>query len=380
MEHKTVVEVMKEIRVQYDEVELPSWGPDTCNIYFEENQYKGKGYNMPLITLKTKPCKWLLNGGGCTSCNYNFVSALYHQVTSENLINQAKNALEKVPPSRYPFVTLTSAGSFMSQYEIDDETRFKILRMFSEAGVEHLNFESRAEFLVDPKRLAKLHDAFSGTLSVGIGLESSNDFVRRFCINKGLALQTFLKGIEALKESDISFDVYVLVGKPFLSPHEDIEDAVTTINFAFDHGAEWVILMVANLQPYTLSYWMHQHKLYQLPKLWSPLAVLEALSEEKRKKVLLKGIDRALPTPKRFASNCEKCTQRVVDAHIQWNLTGDYEVLSRINNGCGCKEEWLNSLDDGFQMQERVEKYYDFISSEILNNTTEEILDERCVR
>lgn len=313
---------------------------------------------MPLVTLKTRPCHWFLHGGGCTTCGYNLVSDLKQEITPEHLITQTNYFVKLLPSATFPFITLTSCGSFMDAREIDDKTRLEIFKILDNKGYTHINFESRPDFLRNTKRLQNLHKAFHGGISVGIGLESSNDYIRKYCVNKGYTTRVFKEATQSLKESEITYDAYVLCGKPFLSPKEDIEDAVETIKFAFDNGCQWVILMTANLQRHTLVYFMHKHGLYSLPKLWTTLEIMKRLPSNIRKNVILKGIDKALPHPLKFASNCEYCTASIVDAHIQWNLTQDYSFIEEVLDSCECKKEWEQNLDDDMEMKERVEKYY----------------------
>ncbi len=207
---------MKKIRNgMYENIIFPIDDANKCNIYFEENRYLGKPYNMPLITLRTRPCHWLTASGGCTTCGYNLVASLKNEISPDNLINQLNWALEQIDSITYPFITLTSAGSFMDKVEIDDYLRLKMLDILSQRGFKHLNFESRPEFLINSERLSKLHNHFSGSISVGIGLESSDDFIRQSCLNKGYSLKVFLKAIDTLKKNNISFDTYVLLGLNF---------------------------------------------------------------------------------------------------------------------------------------------------------------------
>ncbi|MGD2248128.1 MAG: hypothetical protein PVF58_06950 [Candidatus Methanofastidiosia archaeon] len=336
----------------------PKWDPNTCNVYFEENTWRNHGYLMPLAVMKTRPCHWFLHGGGCSTCGYNLAAALNCDVTKEQLLNQVHHLTKILPPSAFPFITLTSAGSFMDSREIADEIRLEILRILDDKEYCHLNFESRPDVLQKRERLQNLHEAFNGSISVGMGLESSSDYIRKFSINKGYTTRTFIKATKSLKENDISYDAYVLCGKPFLSPKEDIEDAVKSIKFAFDKGCRWVILMTTNLQPHTLTYFMKKHGLYSLPKLWTPLEILRRLPGTLRKNVMLKGIDKAVPHPIKFATNCKYCTSGIVNAQRQWNLTQDYSFIENVLDSCECKKEWEQNLDDGMETKERVEKYY----------------------
>ena len=177
-------------------------------------------------------------------------------------------------------------------------------------------------------------------------------------MNKGYTTKVFVEATHSLKKSDISYDAYVLCGKPFLSPREDIEDSIKSIKFAFEKGCYWVILMTANLQPHTLVYFMQQQGLYSLPKLWTPLEIMRRLPSALRKRVILKGIDKAVPYPLKFASNCKDCTSSIVNAHRQWNLTLDFSFIEDVIDSCECKQEWEKNLDDGMEMEERVERFY----------------------
>lgn len=317
------------------------------NIYYEEIIYKGETYDIPLIILKSRPCDWFLVGGGCSMCGYQLASA-GKEVTGKELLEQFYRGLESLrSPENYPFILISSSGSFFDPKEIGDDTRLEILRSLAQRGVNKISCESRPEYLVDRKRLEAAKQAFKGEISVGIGLESSDDFIRRFCVNKGYKTRMYFKAVEAVREVGISHYDYVLLGKPFLSPREDIEDAVETIKFAFDHDATMAALMVTNLQPHTLTYELSRRGLYDLPKLWAPLRVIELLPESKRSLVAIKGVDKAAPMPLAFARNCDKCTAKVLDAIVKWNYTRDYKFLETVQGCCDCKDEWLNMIQAG---------------------------------
>ena len=343
--------------------------PNTCNIYFEENRYLDKPYDMPLITLVTTPCRWLTATGGCTTCGYNLVSSLNEDISQQNLINQLNWTLEQIDAAKYPFITLTSAGSFMDKREIADDVRLKMLDILSDNGFKHLNFECRPEYLTNPERLLKLHEHFTGSISVGIGLESSNDFIRQCCLNKGYKLGIFLKALDALEKTDISVDSYVMLGKPFLNRRENIEDAVNTINFAFNQGAEWAILMVANIQPYTLTNWLWRRGLYQLPSLWDAIEVIHRLPDDRKSMVLIKGVDKALPTPLIFSTTCPNCNEKVIDAIRKWNLTGDYNLLKECREFCTCWKEINDDFFKGTTLMKRYSMICEQINNELLAGT-----------
>ncbi len=181
---------------------------------------------------------------------------------------------------------------------------------------------------------------------VGIGLETARDDWRALCMNKGCKTSIYLEVIGSLRELDISYSNHVLLGMPFLTPKEAIEDAVATIRFSFAVGAEQVILMVANLQSNTLTNWLWKRRLYDLPKLWAPLQVLAMLEPDERSRIVIKGIDKMIPEPLAYAKNCPKCTAEVCRLIERWNETRDYGVIQKALTFCDCRKAWLREMEE----------------------------------
>ena len=158
-------------------------------IYFEETRMSNNKtiVLMPLVALKSNPCSWLKNCGGCTMCGYQLAASLNKKPTEKNIINQTKFAIKRCPSDSYPLITFNSAGSLLDSNEVSDKLRLKILKILKYAGYKEFNFECRPEFLLNEERVRELKKFFD-IVSVGIGLESSDDFIRKELINKGTQL------------------------------------------------------------------------------------------------------------------------------------------------------------------------------------------------
>ncbi len=92
-------------------------------IYWEEANYKGSSIMVPLVILRTKPCKTFVLGG-CTMCNFMLEAAhVKTDVTRSNLLEQVNIALSSLGDiSKLPYILFTTAGSFLSNFELDPET------------------------------------------------------------------------------------------------------------------------------------------------------------------------------------------------------------------------------------------------------------------
>lgn len=333
-------EVMKIIRKDMKEIPEDINKPD---IYFEESRSANNSpVLMPLVILKTHPCFWLKNAGGCTTCGYQLVACLDRNPTEESIIKQLEYTIEHVPAKYYPLITFNSAGSFLDPNEINDKLRDKLLKMLKQAGYKEFNFECRPEFLLNEERLKQLKKYFD-IVSVGIGLESSDDLIRNECMHKGTQLSTYLMALEMCKKHGIDADVYVQLGKPFLTAREDIEDAVKTITFALEKGFTRAFLMLCNIQPFTLTNYLWEKGKYSPPMLWAGVEVLKRLPPKFRHQVYVEGFRRAVPMPKNFSRNCDKCNALVADRLSHWNLTGDWNHIEAMPK-CECFYQFEKEL------------------------------------
>jgi len=357
-----IAQTMKTIRQEYTETVLPKWNPREGCIYFEEAWIGHKQpYILPLVILKTHTCRWLQKSGGCAMCNYQFISAFENRINDEDILSQARWALDRLSPiERYPYLHLTSSGSFLDPLEISDQVLTQTLSMLDSAGIETFSTESRPEFLLNIHRLDLIKRSFSRQVTFGIGLESASDHVRNYCLNKGFDTDSFLEAINTVKAYGMSFHSYILLGKPFLSPREDIEDVLRAIRLTLENGGI-ALVMVANLQPHTLIHWLWQRGKYELPKLWAPLKILELLEPDERERVWIKGLDKGVPTADMYARNCENCTTVIHNALVGWNMTADFSLIEQVRDVCDCRQEWEGHLNDKIDttVDQRLAQFYE---------------------
>lgn len=345
-----------------------------AGLYFEEvrlhsleDPIQGP-YVMPLVTLTTRPCKWSL-GGGCGMCGYH-LGAATQDVSEENLVNQTKNIIKRLSPKIYPSLVFTSNGSFLDNDEVPDSIRPTLLQALCTAGFRFLISETRPEHITT-ERLNQMVEAFCPEtantnttrhrISLSMGLESANDFILRYCINKGACKNDYQNAFSLLSDQRFYFDCYVLLGKPFLTAGEDIDDAIETIRFAVDNGAEYVFVMVVNLTKQSLVSHLHAKGRYQLPSLWRAVTLLESLPDKYRRAVLVKGISHAPVSPLCYAKTCTTCTGAVQSGINFWNMTGDIGHLRSLPQ-CSCKEaynrEELSLEEAPLPLPQRIQSEY----------------------
>jgi len=359
----------------------PTWNPRTPVIYFEETCFGGDPFQVPMVILRTQPCRWF-TAGGCVMCNYELIEANDQEVTGDDLLAQVDYAIEKLGPlSRYQYLFITSGGSFLDSHEVPDYVRIEILKRLRQAGLKRISFESEAKYCLDNERLAPISEFFPGSASVGIGLESADSLIRNVVVNKGLSQAVFERATNTLRRAGIDFYVYVLLGKPFLTIAEDEADCVETIIAGRQAGAFMTVVEMINIQPFTLTGWLWERNRYTPPPLWSGLRVIRDTPEEYRRGVSIKGLepDDGVPPPLESSQSCPLCSDSLRNAIRAWNLHRELTSIEETWGACSCFTTYETSRSRVIEVaiEERVSNELHRVADEL--GITEDTLPSRAL-
>ncbi|MBU8598440.1 hypothetical protein CHH78_20080 [Shouchella clausii] len=364
-------DIMKELHKPHFSRPKEQWDPNIPIIYFEETHTDGKEYDVPLVILRTNPCKWFVEGG-CVMCNYELLASHTKKITEQSILNQVDYAIAELAPlHELKYLVITSGGSFMDDYEVPHNVRIQIAEKLNKAGLKSLSFESEAKFLLHENKLKEFKGAFKGQISVGIGLESKNDFIRNIMLNKSLTRSLFERTAKKLSNLNYKYYSYVLYGKPFLTELEDIEDTVSTIMYSYRHGVSMSVIEVVNIQPYTLTHYLWERGDYKTASLWGPIEVLRRLPLEIARGISIKNIeaDDIEEKPLDFAKTCSKCNDIIIRRIREWNYTRNINIINELLNfPCNCYIEWKKtelSKRSTLTIEERTSKVYFKIMNEL---------------
>jgi len=171
-------------------------------------------------------------------------------------------------------------------------------------------------------------------LEVAIGLESANDYVLEYCINKGFKYKDFLDASEILSSLDIKIKAYVFLKPLFLTEYESIIDAVNTCE-KIEGIVDSVSINPMAIHKKTLAEYFWQKGEYKLPWIWSLLYVLNEVSD-----LDFYVISHPVALGKRRGiHNCGKCDRDI------GKLIAEYSLKNRkIDYYHECKEEWEKIL------------------------------------
>lgn len=311
-------------------------------LYFEEAHLDDVPYSMPFIILPTRPCSWLRKSGGCFECGYSNLSNKDNEDEQIlNLFDECLKLLENVP---HKMVAVGTSGSFLDAQELSKDTQDDILKKVSSLpDIKIIGIESRPEYVTCDRVMEICEIVYPKKITLGMGLESSNDLIREFCINKGLKTKTFLKALNIITQhNNISALAYVLLGKPFLSKAIDIMDTVNTINFCSNIGFDKIILMATSLRQNTLTKLLYEIGEYTPPSPRMTIEVLKRLESNVRSKVII--ANPRLPKPI-SANRCSVCSELIEQLITMYKYTSNYNYLTladKVNFNCQCIKDYEN--------------------------------------
>jgi len=289
--------------------------------WITEEIVNGKKEKALNIVLPTKGCSY----NKCYMCSYSL-----DIVPKENLLEIVKNELENREVKKLKIFT---SGSFLDSKEIRYEDQIEIFDYLSHTDIDEITVETRPEF-VDKENLKKLKDTLNKNLEIALGLESANDYVLEYCINKGFTYNDFLASTEILSALEIKIKAYVFLKPLFLTEYESILDAVNACE-KMEEIVDSVSINPMAIHKKTLAEYFWQRGEYKLPWIWSLIYVLNEISD-----LDFHSICHPVALGKRRGiHNCGKC-----DMDLR-KLIAEYSLKNKkIEYYHECKEEWEKIL------------------------------------
>ncbi len=286
-----------------------------------EEIVNGKKERALNIVLPTKGCSY----NKCYMCSYSL-----DIIPKENLLEIVKNEVEKRDVKK---VKIFTSGSFLDTEEIRYDDQIEIFKYLSQKNIDEVTVETRPEF-VEKEALKELKDTFNKSLEVAVGLESANDYVLKYCINKGFTYNDFLAAAEILSSLEIKIKAYVFLKPLFLTEYESILDAVSTCE-KIEKIVDSVSINPMAIHKKTLAEYFWQRKEYRLPWIWSLIEVLNEIAD-------LDFHSMCHPVAlgkRRGIHNCGKC-----DTDLG-KLVAEYSLKNKkIEYYHECREEWEKIL------------------------------------
>ena len=289
-----------------------------------------------VIILRTRGCSWAIKSG-CSMCGY-FNDSTWRKLSANDILSQFNLAMKNYNGEQ--IVKIFTSGSFLDEKEVPKITLEKILLNLANK-TRKISIETRPEYVTEErlKEIRKLVD--KSDLEISIGLESANDKILEYSINKGFKFEDYRKAAKIIIENDLKLKTYLLVKPPFLTEREAINDCIDSAKKIMDFPGT-ISLNPVCIQKNTLVEYLWKNKEYRPPWLWSITEILKTLGKNKKNNIRVK-CDIVAGGRERGTHNCGKCDHLVLDKIRSFSLHQNIEELKDVY--CECKEEWKEYLD-----------------------------------
>ena len=280
-----------------------------------------------VVILRTTGCSHF-HAGGCSMCGYNAESSA--DISAEDLGRQFERAVSKL--GDVAVLKVYTSGSFLDRSEVPSTVAGSILDHCAGTSTRLL-FESRPEYVTDESMAAVVER--HGNVEVAMGLESANDRVLKYSVNKGFTFSDYERATKAIAGAGARIRTYLLLKPPFLTEAEAMEDAIASAR-KVDHLSDTISINPVNVQKGTLVERLWKGWAYRPPWLWSVLHVLREISSLDARIVC----DPTGGGRERGAHNCGECDGASLEAISRFSMSQDRADLDV--PACGCRDLWEN--------------------------------------
>ena len=286
--------------------------------------------------------------GRCTMCNY----GTGEPADTESMIHAAALDLSRWGCT-HGTLLVSPSGSMFDEREVEPRTRRPLLTLAASTDFERILVETRPETITDAVLSESIALLPGKQLEVEIGLESSDPWILRWCVNKGLQLGQVVRALDFCTAHGVTSIVNVSLGTAFLTEAEAIVDAVGATRWAFAQGATEVVVFPLSVRGWTVLQHMYDRGRYRPVSLWSLVEVLRRLGREAAARVSISWYrdynaddDSSSPLQVLAApTTCARCVGDVLERLDGYRDSQDFTIITDLSqHPCSCRQEWLSGL------------------------------------
>ena len=303
---------------------------------------------VSLVRVENKTYQLLFMSCGCenacTFCNYGFDYTL--------TLEMVKPELQKIRLEDFDIVELEleANGSFLSEREIPYDLFLEILHFVSHRNIPVITMETHYTTITE-KKLQDIRRILGEEQEIQfeMGFESADEDVRAI-YNKDIDTEKYLEVTRLCEKYKIGLQINVLLGAPFLTREEQIQDCLNSLEFIYGKMPKGTIavLFPINIKKNTMLKHWQDIGVYDQISSWEFVELLHRIPEEyldkftiawwgNRENTFTKGI-------MQFPKTCDKCRERLmkfyVDFYCNWNPHYRKKILDAIwTTRCECDKK-----------------------------------------
>lgn len=297
---------------------------------------------MLQIWINTPACRFSMEGK-CSVCDY------WNGAASQDAVDKVCKYIEQYG-SNYKFLLLNTCGSCLCEEELSFDNLMRVINVVAKTKIERIILESHLAY-VSVEKLNKIKQTMRNRkIIVEYGQESVSPYVLKYCLNKPSMISEY-EITRELQKNGIGVIANVLLGAPFLSVRQRIEDAALGIQELLEKGLDGIVLFPVNIKPYTLVKYLFDNGYYKRVNAAEIIKVLIRFAPEELERIDLAwfemNMERELAYEEQILSPeyCGKCGQQLYDRLTDYMSTESGAERKKIvcmaeKELCGC----VNSL------------------------------------
>lgn len=233
------------------------------------------------ICFRSRGCSNYL-AGSCIMCDYGKGT----NITKEELDFAFDKAILE-SKQEIKMLLLNSYGSILDYHEISEECFAVLLKKLKPLNIENIIFETHYNTITYEKLSLIKNELNDKNIFFELGLETSNELIREENLLKKISNNEFAKTIDLIHSFDMGVIVNLLVGIPFLTREEQIEDVLNSIEWCVMNNVDEIDLFPINVKPYTLLKELYDYGEYDVISHWQLIEVLNRVPEKYLSKIYL---------------------------------------------------------------------------------------------
>lgn len=306
--------------------------------------------------------------GGCIMCDYSDGPLVSH----DEMLNAIKLGLMSLH-KEYEFLLVSPSGSMLDNKEVPTNSLKEILKLLKESGHSFLGFETRAETVTE-NSIKLCTDILGERLKrIYIGLESSNPWLLKYCINKELKIEDFEKANRILQLNNIITAANILIDIPFLTNKERIHYTVKSVKWALEQGVLECYLFPVHIKEFTPLNCFYDNGSTVLGSIWNIVEILKELGPEIcENNIKLSWFESyGAYNVKASPTTCPECASKVIELLNTFCNSPSYDIVRKLDDiECECRRYFRQGLKEDFSdpIECRVEQAYRTIYKQRLEN------------
>lgn len=306
--------------------------------------------------IESRGCSFSRDNGACIMCDYGIGRNLTPVELEKALTEELQPYMNSVS-----MLLFGSYGSILDTREISEECFDVLLEFLAKQRIRTVIFETHCSTVTE-RNLERIREKLgTGNLKIIIemGYESCDTFVLENCLNKVLNLKQLCSSISLVHKYGMEVSLNVFLGAPFLCEREQLDTAVASVKWAFEKGADSVVIFPCNIKPFTLLYRLYRKGLYKPVSQWMLVELLSRIQEEKLDRITLSWYgDRENfyengQFPLIPPSDCKSCHDGIFDFYRTFMKESSsvrkkqlIDKFIRAKRHCDCREKFLDSMTD----------------------------------